>query len=326
MSPSRAAPAAALLALAFLGASASGQDEPKFLKLAREHGSVPAARGKAVGGGPPDPVACLALVDPKPQTSAFCSDFDSCVAYCRCACERFDITKWDPDARDDGAATCSGFPADAPRSIADGSPQLKTITGPFQFIDVDGAPRATQEVLDGLARLDAKLRSSETRQRLGYRFRVGSCFRSVRYDSQPECGYVLKAKHMVDKSRRAGDDEGVKRWRRSGNPNNLGLAWPGVSPHSAGVACDLILTDRQGNDCYDWRAGVEAPEGQKPVPTCSIDTRQAARLAVAEATDPSVGARRLSYEAWHFEWDSAPASSRCVGSDCDAVWPLTGHP
>ena len=343
----RLTPALAVaLAVLPLLASAVRADppEPDFVKRARKKvgappqqsgDDAPPVRGKPVAAERTEPLkqskasgasadACLRRAT-QSDYGSFCHGFGDCVDYCRCACD-FDITKWDPDKEDDEVAKCRLLPATARRIIPADDPSLLPVPTTYRYIDVDAqdGERATQEVLDALGRLDAQLASSESRRTRDYRIRVGSCYRPAIPESQIECGYVLKARYMVDKSTY---DAAVQHWTWLGNPNNRGLAWPGATPHGAGFACDLILTDSRGHDCYDWRAGVTAGPKERRVPTCSIPARDAVRYAVEELTSASVGARRLNYEAWHFEWDPGNPSARC-GSlrECDAHWPLTGHP
>lgn len=342
----RLAPALAV-ALAVLPAlvcaARADPPEPDFVKRARKKAGAPPQTGDEAPPVQAKPVAVQAA-DPPKQSKAtgksadaclrgahqsdygsFCHGFSDCVDYCRCACD-FDITKWDPDKNDDEVAKCRLLPATATRIIPPDSPSLLPIPTGYRYIDVDAGEheRATQDVLDALGRLDAQLASSQSRRTRDYRIRVGSCYRPAIPESQIECGYVLKGKYEVDKSTY---DAAVEHWTWLGNPNNLGLAWPGATPHGAGFACDLILTDSRGRDCYDWRAGVTAGPKQRAVPTCSIPAREAVRYAVEELTSASVGARRLNYEAWHFEWDPGNPSARCGSPKaCDAHWPLTGHP
>ena len=99
------------------------------------------------------------------------------------------------------------------------------------------------------------------------------------FDTEAECGFVLKALRVIEKY-----PEKRAEWEPKLNPLNLGLAWPGATPHSAGTGCDLILVDAQGRDSFDWRAGVPG------TPRSSIDQRLASRMLDEEVTDPAVGA------------------------------------
>ena len=45
-----------------------------------------------------------------------------------------------------------------------------------------------------------------------------------------------------------------------------------------------------------------------------------------EVTDPAVGALRLNYEAWHYEW-GGPTGGRCKAPDCATkFYPACGKP
>ena len=170
--------------------------------------------------------------------------------------------------------------------------------------------------IDGLTRLSTRLAATH-RSRPEPRFGVfvKNCYRAHETDTVPECGFVLKAQYMLAKTDLTADKR--KYWEEKANPMNLGLAWPGRTPHSGGYACDIIVIDRDGRDCFDWRAGVDG------APVCAIAPRTAAKLLVDEITNADVGGRRLSYEAWHFEW--GPSASGCQGDACNR-WPITGKP
>ena len=56
----------------------------------------------------------------------------------------------------------------------------------------------------------------------------------------------------------------------------------------------------------------------------AADTKMRAmsKALVDALTNDSVGAVRLNYEGWHFEWGGAFTSCRCKGDDCnDKHWP-----
>jgi hypothetical protein len=45
-----------------------------------------------------------------------------------------------------------------------------------------------------------------------------------------------------------------------------------------------------------------------------------------EVTNPDVGGRRLTFEAWHYEWTDE-TRSRCKDPDCaQKFWPVPGKP
>jgi hypothetical protein len=177
--------------------------------------------------------------------------------------------------------------------------------------------RATTEVVNGLKRLDAYLAASPSREKYNYRVRVKSCYRPAIDDTEKECNFVLKAMHILkkypqDKRKRA-------EWTPKLNPNNLGLAWPGATPHSSGQACDLVLVDEDGRESFDWRVGAGAPHS-------SIDQRLASKMLDEAVTNDTVGGRRLNYEAWHYEWGTS-IGCRCKDPECaDKFWPPLGKP
>lgn len=241
----------------------------------------------------------------------FCDSVDECVRYCSCACT-FDPKKWTADKRDQ-STTCT-LPRSGPGMVPPDSADLVPVSSTLPYVAVPRGLRATADARDGLIALSAALSASAKRAERNYSVRVGSCYRRHETDSEPECGYVLKGNYMIGKST---TDAKREYWREKANPMNLGLAWPGRTPHSGGYACDVILVDANGRDCFDWRAGAGDP------PTCAIAAREASSLLDEEMA--GTGALRLSYEAWHYEW--GPNAKGCRHPDCAAkYWPLTGKP
>ncbi len=167
-------------------------------------------------------------------------------------------------------------------------PAMKNVT-------VAGGVKATQDVIDGLKRLDAHLDSAYAGQ--GLTIKVGNCWRDWRGDAAKECAYVL-GQHSVKK------DGPI-----DNNPNDYGLAWPGASPHSAGVACDLKLF-KNGKQIAGGR-GLQVCDSQ----------RANVQLFVDIVTNSAVGAKRLMFESWHFEWGPR-GDCRCIGAACAPIWPM----
>ena len=269
-----------------------------------------AALGDSQAQAPGSVNACIATV---PSSGKLCTDVESCKKFCTCACN-FDPSKWKPNVANDGSTTCPLAPTTGPGMLAPDSPDLQPLPS-FNYITVPPGVRATQPVIEGLQRLDARLATSPNRIRYNYTVRVGNCYRPHIDDTEAECGFVLKAMRVIEKY-----PEKKAEWEPKLNPLNLGLAWPGATPHSAGTACDLILVDAQGRDSFDWRAGVPG------TPRSSIDQRLASRMLDEEVTDPAVGALRLNYEAWHYEW-GGPTGGRCKAPDCATrYYPACGKP
>jgi hypothetical protein len=135
--------------------------------------------------------------------------------------------------------------------------------------------------------------TSPDRAKYGYTVHVNNCWRSGTFDTQKECYFVMKGQ----------------------NPQSLGLAFPGATPHSGGKACDIVLVDSRGKEATACSAASEKHLG------ASIDFRMASRLLDEAITNDIVGAKRLDYEAWHYEW-GGPAASRCKAPDCaNNHWP-----
>jgi hypothetical protein len=306
-------PLAVLAFTAALAAPVRGQDDAsELLRQSREG----AQAAPAVRAAPAQPVAqnrCMQGLNIRNE-GKFCENVADCRAFCSCACT-FDSTRWRP-VRFDGSTTCPDMPRTGPGMLS----REETIAlGQFRHLNHRNE-RATQATSDALTRLDEWLENSAERRRLNARVRIGSCWRSAYEDSVDECGYVLKAQHMLRKPDLT--DAQRATWEFKSNPQNLGLAWPGNTPHSGGFACDLVLQDAAGRDCFDSRAGVE--DRDNPVPSCAIAARDASRLLDEAVT--AAGGRRLNYEAWHYEWTDN-TSSRCQHPDCaDNHWPISGRP
>lgn len=337
-------PRAALLALstlALLSTLAAAQDggdsdsfsqisvsslRAKAQKQAQEKQSGPAAQPSAPDAPPaatPPAVAQRSCTDglATATDSKFCRSVKDCQKFCSCACT-FDPHQWKADVKNDGSTTCPGAPKTGPGMIASDSSDLHDLAdGGFQYITFNRGERAATAAFDGLRRLDAHLAASADRQRLNYKVRVVSCYRPQLDDTEPECGFVLKGLYML-----ARVSDGQKPyWRQKSDPNNLGLAWPGATPHSGGFACDLVLVDSHGRDSFDSRAGVTDPDN--PVPTSSIPQRDASRYLDEEVTNADVGGSRLTFESWHYEWGGTITASRCKAPDCaNDYWPVKGKP
>ncbi len=244
----------------------------------------------------------------------FCTDVDSCRAFCQCDCS-FNPSGWTSSDRTDTTTSCRAMPS-GPGLLPKTSPELKRIPS-FSTIRVDSDARATQPVIDGLARLDAAAAAAPWKSK--YKVFVKSCYRPNEDDLREDCSYVLKAAHIIKKYATTppanADERKSLAWaQRAQDPRNLGRALPGANPHSAGVACDIQMLDTRGNALFDWQ--VSASEATPTV-------REASR-ALDEAVTKA-GGKRLTYETWHYEWGGM-AQSRCTFPDCDNFWPPKGSP
>jgi hypothetical protein len=244
----------------------------------------------------------------------FCSDVESCKAFCSCACN-LDLKKWRP-VSDDGATICPGAPTTGVGMIPADSPDLIPIPK-LRFVAASASVRATKETVEALKRLDDYLATSPSRAEFNYTVKVRNCYRPAIDDVEKECGFVLKAMHILNKYPE--DDKKRAEWTPKLNPNNLGLAWPGATPHSAGNACDIVLVDPNGQESFDWRVGTGSAHS-------SIDQRLASKMLDEAVTNDTVGGRRLNFEAWHYEWGST-LGCRCKAPECaDKFWPPLGTP
>lgn len=305
----------ALAALAVLASVAAADDVPDLLATARRNAkadktapaaATPAAAQRSCTDG-------IASATP----SKFCGTVPDCRTFCSCACT-FDPHKWKADVKNDGSTVCPGAPATGPGMIPPDSPDLHNLSDAgLRYITFDRDERAATTAYEGLRRLDAHLADSADRRRYGYTVRVVSCYRAQLEDTEPECGFVLKGLYMLARV----PDAQKPYWEGKSDPNDLGLAWPGASPHSGGFACDLVLVDRGGRDSFDVRAGMDG------APTSSIPQRDASRMLDEEVTNDDVGGSRLTFEAWHYEWGGTITASRCKAPACaNEHWPVTGKP
>lgn len=156
--------------------------------------------------------------------------------------------------------------------------------------------KATSAVIEGLKRLDAYIDQNYAGQ--GYEVKISNCWRDWRKDVSKECGIVV------------GDHVQYKGGPIDKNPNNYGLAWPGVGPHSSGAACDMRLY-KDGKVITGLKGGDQSCRSKRPGNELFVDM----------LTNDTVGAKRLNFEAWHFEW-GGPTGCRCVGESCKSIWPL----
>ena len=315
MSASRPLLRAILISGALLSAAAARADDVQdLLHQARKHTSAVDTPASA-----PLPSAARSCTDGIQVSTpgTFCESVADCRKFCSCAC-KFDKHQWKPNVKNDGSTSCPGAPKTGPGMLPPDSPELAALSSVgFTYITYDAGERAAGPALEGLKRLDLRLAESTTRQAYGYTVRVVSCYRPQLEDTEPECGFVLKSKYMLS---RTTDPDQRAYWETKSNPNNLGLTWPGRTPHSAGYACDLVLVDKHGRDSFDSRAGVDG------APHSSIDQRLASRMLDADVTNPDVGGSRLTFEAWHYEWTDE-TRSRCKAPDCaKRYWPIPGKP
>jgi hypothetical protein len=252
--------------------------------------------------------ACMANARTIPDVGLkLCTDPASCKAFCNCACT------FDPRAWQD--ADCQGAPQTGAGMIGPDSSDLKPLP---QFSNVAGlrGVKATQAVIDGLTALDTYAGTASWRTE--FRVQVNNCYRPHINDTERECGYIMKAQHILNKyasvaPANAKEREQLRWAQNEGqDPVRLGLSYPGATPHSAGNACDIVMID----------LATKAPAF-----TCAAEDTARAKLA-SRALDEAItaaGGRRLNYEAWHYEWGGT-TKSRCAYPDCDKFWPPTCKP
>lgn len=293
-------------------------DKPHAFKLLSAKGdkhlaAAPRSQAEQQAGSAPQPKGGPARQAPPAsghvKLGAYCRDVESCKTFCQANC-KLDLARWGKGV----SSTCS-FPAGLGGSIATGSPLLKPLPA-MKFVKGGSSVRATDQVLAGLQRLDQHLAASSSWPQ-GHTAFIKSCFRSDVSDSTSECDYVLKGWHIKQKfaatppSTKAEHDQKANAERMINPPKFLGLMWPGATPHSAGIGCDIVVRDGAGKEVTACRS-------------TAADTKMRAmsKALVDALTNDSVGAVRLNYEGWHFEWGGSFTSCRCKGDDCnDKHWP-----
>lgn len=264
----------------------------------------------------------------------FCSDLESCKTFCCCACDLPKLTGewWNESAFNDQVA-CPRAPQTGAGLIAPDSGELKALATELRGREhiqlAQSGIRATAAVVQGLKDLDDALAAWPDPPgggRLGlsvkncYRRAIGNqtAPRSVDGNAEAICRLIEKTMHVENTPALAAR---VAEWHANA-ANWWMMAPPGPTPHSGGYACDVVLTDAAGADCFDVAAGPDAKH------QCSIDSQRASKLMDEAVT--RTGGRRLKYEAWHYEWGGPEMSCRCKqpasGSDaaCDQSWPPTG--
>ncbi|MBI3564094.1 MAG: hypothetical protein HY079_02725 [Elusimicrobia bacterium] len=259
----------------------------------------------------------------------FCDGTASCERFCCCSMA-YDHSKW--SGVYDWRTTNVKAPVDIRGTLKPDAAELTdlsaSLSGARVLTDLRGK-RSTRAVADGLSRLDAALDADPERATLRYTVSVRNCYRRAigntleprapvpDANAEAVCGELFTMMHFEDLPVRTEIQEKVLAGLHSGAPHAFLMAWPGSTPHAAGDACDLVLKDARGQDCFDARAGT--PDS----PHCSIDQRKA--VAILSHAVARAGGARLDYEAWHFEWGgkTGAGSCRCQGEACDPIWPVT---
>lgn len=256
------------------------------------------------------------------STKQFCEGVAECKTFCASAC-RLDVQGWREGTMN---STCT-FSADAiARAGGPRADQVSKIPALANVV-ADESAVATGDVIEALKRLDQRIASSGASWPAGHVAYVKNCYRPPIEEATRECDFILKAAHLQRKwEGRTPKDAAEAKTRASNlalarqleNPaDNLGLTWPGPSPHSRGMACDIVVAKRG--------------ERGRMTPTTSCAgssdaTMRAHSKALDEAlTNATVGAVRLKYEAWHYEfgrYETTGKSCRCVAPACnDKYWP-----
>lgn len=261
---------------------------------------------------------------PVPEASgAYCHDLASCKTFCCRACTGFDSAQWNTDA------TCPDAPPPSGRMLR--SDQVTAITA-LPNVLVAGSQRATADVIAGLTRLNAAIPALRTKypQYGEFKAKVKNCWRDAETNTTKVCSLVIRKLHVEQSTTASAATK--EQWARNANAV-WGLVWPGPTPHSGGFACDIVVVDASGAECFGWAVpDVPADDGSNPA--CSIPQQTASAILDEAATGPAagpgidaVGAVRLNFETWHYEWNSPITSCRCSaanGDPCSAYWPPKG--
>ncbi len=285
-------------AFTFAGASQSTGDE--------QAAAAPAETGRAPRAASDKPASKPNRSHAKPHLGSFCSGVEPCKAFCTAHCT-LDPNKW--------ASKCT-FPGGLGASIPAGHPSLKHLPA-MAHVKGAGDVRVTDDLIAGLQRLEQNIASSSTWP-AGHTAYVKNCHRPHEVDSTRECDFILKGWHVKEKfasqpPTTSADKAQLANANHWINPAAyLGLTWPGDTPHSAGLGCDIVVRDPHGKE-------VTACAGKKG----DTKTRALSKALVDALTNDQVGAVRLNYEMWHFEFTPAVNGCRCKGDDCNNNhWPI----
>lgn len=245
----------------------------------------------------------------------FCNGEDDCIDFCAKHCT-FCANQWkETITGDDGATSCPTAP-----TTGDGLlPREATIAVPnnLPLVRVPVGARASEDVVKGLTDLNAYIAQSPDWQRSGYKVKIHSCYRPAIEDTEKICNLILKGTHMLNKE--PNNPSTKRKFMGHLNPlKNKGLTWPGANAHSTAQACDMVVVDQSGNEWFKSAAG--------PGTTQNLSGQRAALQMLDKAVTAS-GGRRLTYEAWHYEWGNSTVGSRCTDPECDREhWPPCGTP
>ncbi len=270
---------------------------------------------------PPSPSA------PAPPPSGaprqFCQGVADCKTFCSSVCT-LDVVGW----REGTMNTTCRFPADAIRRAGGPQPSELFRIPPLPHVKAPGNAQATQYVIEALKRLNDRIASKPQGWPAGHVAYVRNCYRPPVEEATLECDFIMKAIHLekkwagrtpVSAAERKERDSNLKLARLISNPaDNLGLTWPGPSPHSRGQACDIVVAKRGDGNRDDATTTCKG--------VANDTTMKAHSRALDEAlTNPTVGAVRLNYEAWHYEfgrYETTGKNCRCVAPACnDKFWP-----
>lgn len=269
---------------------------------------------------PPAPTTPPSPTAPRAAGRQFCNSVAECKTFCASACT-LDVKGW----REGTVNSTCNFPKDA-MDRAGVPPSVSRIPAMTNVVSASDAV-ASPDVIAALGRLDRQISQMGASWPAGHVAFVKNCYRPAVEEATRECDFVLKASHLQKKweGRTPKTPEEIRQRasnlalaRQFENPaDNLGLTWPGPSPHSRGEACDIVVARRNTSGA--------------PTPTMACagnndPTTRAHSKALDEAlTNPTVQAVRLKYEAWHYEfgrYETTGKNCRCVAPACnDRYWP-----
>lgn len=255
-----------------------------------------------------------------------------CQSFCATYCTKFNPSAaWSGGSgvgTNDNPAPCN-FP-EALVLSADAAPgDLRPIPD-MKNIKIDGQERATTLVIDALRRADAWIDAHPGSLPPGHVVSVNNCFRSAKENAEKECHYIQKGMHIVNKWTKAPPttpaEEALKKKQMAEvpdylDPNTKGLAWPGPGHHTRGRACDVVVAKVQGRRTVpQFACSVD----DRRISTPRAEQEKLSKMLNEILTNPTVGAARLSFEMWHYDFglsDSEKKSCHCVGAECDQHWP-----
>jgi hypothetical protein len=254
--------------------------------------------------------------DADDHAGSFCDTPETCLKFCASHC-KLNTNAW--------STTCT-FPA----ALIEKAGDLKDPQPIPDMPNVKSEPnvRAGALVIDGLRKANDWIASHPGALPDKHVLMVDNCYRATAANSTRSCDFVLKAQHRRSKwesrTPQNAEEEADRKHdlaeavKEADPAHHKGIWWPGPGNHTRGAACDIKIATlasatSKPNSITECR--IEHPNDPK--------IRDLSRRLDEIMTNSTVGAVRLNYEMWHFEFGHPNARNcRCVAPICaDKHWP-----